>query len=103
MNKVTADFILNKIRQAFEKAYMDSEVEALQMAIDALRSVQNDEPLAEAYEKKNKEDHSNKTTQELTISDLTIMAEYANKNKIEIELTVTPDKQQMRVRPWDPE
>lgn len=37
MNKVTADFILNKIRQAFEKAYMDSEVEALQMAIDALK------------------------------------------------------------------
>ena len=69
------------------------DFKALEMAISELKHLQNLENAGIHTDKKTK-------AKEVTVSDLTIMAEYANKYKVEIELTISPDEQRMDVRPW---
>lgn len=68
---------------------------ALEMAISELKHLQNLENAGIHTDKKTK-------AKEVTVSDLTIMAEYVNKYKVEIELTISPDEQRMDVKPWKP-
>lgn len=71
------------------------DFEALEMAISELKHLQNLENAGIHTDKKTK-------AKEVTVSDLTIMAEYVNKYKVEIELTISPDEQRMDVKPWKP-
>ena len=43
-----------------------------------------------------------KQKKDITISELDIMADMANKKQVEIELTIDPDQQNVTVRPWKP-
>ena len=63
---------------------------ALEMAINALQHTQRVETLEKAKKEK------------ITISDLAIITEMAEKKQVEIELTIAPDQQQVVSRPWKP-
>lgn len=87
---------------------------ALEMAVNALQNAKGVEGPEKAEECKtlNAEigkkyvegilwlDERKKT--DITISDLKIMAELVKEEQIEIELTITPDQQQVIARPWKP-
>ena len=73
---------------------------ALEMAINALQRTQRVETLEKAEEGAPKPEGKKK--EDITISDLDIMTELAEKKQVEIELTITPDQQQVVARPWKP-
>lgn len=78
---------------------------ALEMAADTLRRTNRKERMDEkpvAEQKGANSDMRKENIKDITISDLEIMTEFVQKKNVEIEMTITPDQQQMIVRPWKP-
>lgn len=87
---------------------------ALEMAVNALQKAQRIELVekSEEYEAHNTEigkklvegmpKPDGKKKEDITISDLGIMTKAVKEEQIEIELTITPEQQNVIVRPWRP-
>lgn len=87
---------------------------ALEMAVNALQNTQRVENIEKAEECRTLNTEIGKkyveglwkpnpqTEKNITIADLDIMTKTVNEKQVEMELTITPDQQQVIVRPWKP-